>query len=142
MAERYVIDYGDGTHQTSADLFADLTAAQAWQAQVLLHIPVVGSLTTQDFWRLTPEGQSFDLDAARELKITQLVVEGISRLPTGITSLAVTRDIILMVVHLTPIGVEAAAVLTAFDDAVIDIIALPTVPDVQAYNVVTDPNWP
>lgn len=138
---RYVIDYGS-THITSAEEFDTLAEAETWQVEVLLHDPTVGVLLTFDAWALTSTAQGIFLQSAKEIKQSALVAEGITRFPPDITSIPVVRDIILMVQTLSAVGGEAAAVLVAYDDAVIQINALPTVPQVEAYNVVTEPNWP
>ncbi len=138
---RYVIDYGS-THITSAEEFDTLAEAETWQVEVLLHDPTVGVLLTFDAWAITPVAQSNFLVEVKGLKQVQLVIEGITRFPPDITSIPVVRDIILMVQTLSAVGGEAAAVLVAYDDAVIQINALTTVISVEAYNVVTEPNWP
>ena len=137
----YILDYT--TFQaTSAHDYATLAEAEAWQARMLLSNPTPAVLMTQDAFLLTPVGQSISLEDAKVLKLAELGVEGTGRLPIGVDNIPTARDIILMVQQLSVEGDQAEDVIVAYDNAVIQINALPTVPQVDAYNVVTEPNWP
>ena len=140
----YVIDYGS-THITSSLEFDTLPEAEAWQAQVLLHDPTVGTLFTLDAFKLTPNGQAFSLKAAKRQKLAELTTEALTRTGPGIQSIATLEAIAVVLAEEVPSSIQGLndrAVLTAYLGAALVIVALPTVFDVDAYDVVNDPSWP
>jgi len=144
MSEIYVVDYG-ATHITSNEEFALLLQAEEWQAALLAHDPTVGTLLTFAQWELTPGGILFQLDDAKTSKIDELIGETTLRTSVSITSIATLQAVVSIFdpsVPSTAEGLSNEAILSAFLLAEVDVLALPNIAAVNAYNVVTDPAWP
>ena len=140
---RYVIDYGDGSHQISVQEFASLAEAQDWQAEVFAHNGRVGTLSDFPTWLISNEGQAFALVEARSFKLNELLLEGNSRLQGDTKSIPVLGSILSTTQTLTQSpGEFDQDVYQAYTDAAATINSLPTAAAVLAYNVVTEPNWP
>jgi hypothetical protein len=139
----YVIDTGT-SHFTSSEDYATLAEAQQWEAFMATR-GVVGTLLTFDAYLLTPNGQAFSLDAAKLIKLGLLRSEALSRTTDAISSmdsLEAIADVLAIAAPTSADGLSNEEVLTAYLQAVIVILALPTVLDVESYDVVNDPSWP
>ena len=123
MSDVYVIDTGS-TYFTSSKEHDDQQAAEDWRDNMIDH-GIVGTLMKRDAFLLTVKGQRFLLHAAKRAKLGALEIEAFSR---------TKRD--------KAVGWKNPQVLMKYKEARTAITDLPTILDVNDYDVVNDPSWP
>lgn len=139
----WYMDQGDGTaiylageHATAQD--ADLAANQ---------LGIFGTPVEAGNWEASPTVQSVELQRAKLDKLEELKQEGDRRCtlvaPLFDDVAAMYRTVLTIKDNnFTNLGDDVADVANAWAAASVQVLALPTLAAVQAYNVVTDPSWP